>query len=63
MSKLQAIIAIVMISVGIVAGAWFGFVMAGWIGAMLFFPFGGGLGYFIGARPSIIWDILGAALS
>lgn len=37
--------------------------MAGWIGAILFFPFGGGLGYFIGARPSIFWNFLGEALS
>jgi hypothetical protein len=60
---MQAIVAIVMTSAGIIGGVWFGASMAGWIGAMLFFPFGGGLGYIIGARPSIIWHFLSEALA
>lgn len=63
MSKFRAIVAIVMTGAGIIGGAWFGAAVAGWIGAMLFFPFGGGLGYLIGARPSVIWNFLGEALS
>ena len=63
MSKMQSIVAVIMTGTGIIGGLWFGAVMAGWIGAMLFFPFGGGLGYLIGARPSIIWNFLGEVLA
>jgi hypothetical protein len=45
MSKPLAIIAIIITSAGIIGGAWVGTLLAGWIGAMIFFPFGGGAGY------------------
>ena len=57
-SKLQAIIAIITTSAGIIGGAWVGALLAGWIGAMLFFPFGGGIGYLVGARPQILLEFI-----
>ncbi|MBW6425152.1 hypothetical protein KX729_27280 [Rhizobium sp. XQZ8] len=63
MSKLQAIIAIITTGAGIIGGAWLGAILAGWLGAMLFFPFGGGAGYLIGAKPGVTFDFFGELLS
>jgi hypothetical protein len=63
MSKPLAIIAIIMTSAGIIGGAWVGTLLAGWIGAMLFFPFGGGAGYLIGTKPGTIAEFLREFLS
>jgi hypothetical protein len=63
MSKPLAIIAIIMTSAGIIGGAWVGTLLAGWIGAMLFFPFGGGAGYLIGTKPGTIAELLREFLS
>jgi hypothetical protein len=58
MSKLQAIIAIITTGAGIIGGAWVGALMAGLIGAMLFFPLGGAIGYLVGARPRILLELV-----